>query len=293
MSNGWADDFITFLVIPTGATTGARITINVDQNGAILVYDENGVLIGAWSGSAGTDPSTHTAYPAGFSVFNDIAGQSAGSVQILSNSVNNSPVIELVGKPGVSLNPAAIFVDYHATGPNAPFELLGITGPAAPAGEDADSSYVYMELVSGGTDADGAAGALGFGNSLGIQNVLVWTLYGVNIIGQFPGGGYEGRVVMTDQVVVKDTSPSGILHFGQASVTVSGSSGQATWAHGAAFTPASASITPQAGFWQYSINAPFGTDGFTDTDGQIIVRDQSGTLVPNGGGVDFSYIVWQ
>jgi hypothetical protein len=292
MSNGWSNDFITFLVIPTGATTGARITINVDQDGAILVYDENGVLIGSWSGSAGTDPSTHTAYPAGFSVFNDIAGQSAGSVQILSNSINNSPVIELVGKPGVSVNPGAIFVDYHGTGAGAPFELLGISGPAAPAGEDANSSYVYMELVSGGTTADGATGALGFGNSSGIQNVLVWTLYGVNIIGQFPGGGYEGRVVMTDQVVVKGTSPSGILHFGQASVTV-GALGEATWAHGAGFTPASASITPLAGFWQYSINAPFGTDGFNATDGQLIVRDQSGNLVPNANGVDFSYIVWQ
>jgi len=37
--------FITFLIIPTGATTGQRITINVGNDGAIKVYNSSGALV--------------------------------------------------------------------------------------------------------------------------------------------------------------------------------------------------------------------------------------------------------
>lgn len=43
---GWSNDqFIGELTIPTGATTGARITINHDNDGAIKVYDASNVLV--------------------------------------------------------------------------------------------------------------------------------------------------------------------------------------------------------------------------------------------------------
>lgn len=43
---GWTNDqFIGELTIPEGATTGARITINKDGDGAIKVYDAAGVLV--------------------------------------------------------------------------------------------------------------------------------------------------------------------------------------------------------------------------------------------------------
>jgi hypothetical protein len=43
---GWSNDqFTGELVIPTGATTGARITINLNQDGAIKVYDASNVLV--------------------------------------------------------------------------------------------------------------------------------------------------------------------------------------------------------------------------------------------------------
>lgn len=50
---GWSNDqFIGELTIPTGATTGARITINKDQDGAIKVYDASNVLVAEISPSA-------------------------------------------------------------------------------------------------------------------------------------------------------------------------------------------------------------------------------------------------
>lgn len=49
----WSNDqFTGELTIPTGATTGARITINHNQDGAIKVYDASNVLIAEISPSA-------------------------------------------------------------------------------------------------------------------------------------------------------------------------------------------------------------------------------------------------
>lgn len=43
---GWSNDqFVGELTIPTGATTGQRITINVGNDGAIKVYDASNVLV--------------------------------------------------------------------------------------------------------------------------------------------------------------------------------------------------------------------------------------------------------
>ena len=45
---GWSNDqFVGELTIPTGATTGARITINHGNDGAIKVYDASNTLIAA------------------------------------------------------------------------------------------------------------------------------------------------------------------------------------------------------------------------------------------------------
>lgn len=45
MPGGWTNDAITSLVIPTGATTGARVEIN-GLTGQILVYDSTNTLVG-------------------------------------------------------------------------------------------------------------------------------------------------------------------------------------------------------------------------------------------------------
>lgn len=67
MGSAWTNDELLFLVIPTGATSGARIAINVDQSGAILVYNAAGQLFESIAAAGGTDPFGNT-YGAGFIV---------------------------------------------------------------------------------------------------------------------------------------------------------------------------------------------------------------------------------
>lgn len=55
MGRAWTNDIQTFLIIPTGATTGARIAINEANSGAILVYNSLGQLFEAIAAMAGTD----------------------------------------------------------------------------------------------------------------------------------------------------------------------------------------------------------------------------------------------
>lgn len=62
----------SFLIIPTGATSGARIEINTNNSGAILVYNANNQLVDSISPSGGFDPAGN-AYPPG------IANMSAGN----------------------------------------------------------------------------------------------------------------------------------------------------------------------------------------------------------------------
>jgi hypothetical protein len=67
VGTAWTNLIQTFLVIPTGATTGARITINVDQDGAILVYNAAGQLFESIAAEAGEDQFGNP-FPAGFTV---------------------------------------------------------------------------------------------------------------------------------------------------------------------------------------------------------------------------------
>lgn len=60
----------TSFTIPTGATSGERITLD-GTRGAVFIYSSAGNLIGSLSGSAGTDPFGN-AYPVGFTEFQDV-----------------------------------------------------------------------------------------------------------------------------------------------------------------------------------------------------------------------------
>jgi hypothetical protein len=61
------------LTIPTGATSGERITINVGNNGAILVYNNAGQLIASIAPALGTAADT-TVYDPGFEAFTRTPG---------------------------------------------------------------------------------------------------------------------------------------------------------------------------------------------------------------------------
>lgn len=60
----------TSFTIPTGATSGERITLD-GTRGAVFVYSNAGNLIGSLSGSAGTD-GFGNAYPVGFTEYADV-----------------------------------------------------------------------------------------------------------------------------------------------------------------------------------------------------------------------------
>lgn len=144
VASGWSNDFITFLVIPTGATTGPRITINVGENGAILVYDNNGELINAIAGEAGTDPASSVSYPAGLSVFNDPPGGSAGFASNTQTS-GNSPLLYFASNNGVSVAPHHFRLAAIDASPTLEFgEIIGPTSTA-----DATNSFVGIVLESG------------------------------------------------------------------------------------------------------------------------------------------------
>lgn len=67
MGTAWTNLIQTFLVIPTGATTGARIAINVDNSGAIVIYNASNQLFESIAAMGGTDPFGNS-YGAGFTV---------------------------------------------------------------------------------------------------------------------------------------------------------------------------------------------------------------------------------
>lgn len=64
MSGSWSNTFQTIIVLPTGATSGARVIID-GTNDRILVYDQNGALVESVAASAGADDAGN-AYVQGF-----------------------------------------------------------------------------------------------------------------------------------------------------------------------------------------------------------------------------------
>lgn len=51
-TNAWSNDAVDTLVIPTGATSGARIVLD-GTTGEILVYNSANALVGTWGGPTG------------------------------------------------------------------------------------------------------------------------------------------------------------------------------------------------------------------------------------------------
>lgn len=246
---GWTNDQTDVLVLPTGATSGARIVINGITD-AILVYDSAGDLVEAISPNGGTDQFGNV-YDAGFWTFNPS--------DKLSMSMDNAGI---------------------------EWFFVGVSDMAGGIGYGTGSdNAALITIISGNfTGQPGPQSAMFWRSDDGIHPAVVLAQQE-----QATGTGIIiGSVVQNDDDNALTSNK--FVHTGIASVTV-GALGTATWAHGASFTPTMGTVSPLTGFWQWSINSPFGVDGFTATDGQLIVRDQSGNLVANGTNVAFSYIV--
>lgn len=129
---GWSNDqFIGELTIPTGATTGARITINHNQDGAIKVYDAANTLIAEISATADVIKAL------------DLGGSYAKLDPSAINSVSFSPAPGLVlSRPTGDVEPASL-TQYDDTFDHGLY--IRSSSPITPSSEGED--YAAISLI--------------------------------------------------------------------------------------------------------------------------------------------------
>lgn len=197
MSNSWTNNGISELTIPTNATTGERITINTGQDGAILIYNTAGQLIGAISPAGGTG-ADGTPYIGGFDSIFPPTGQQA----VLDGSILRfeSPAIPaLVNQPSVFSPPVSTISSLQINSGN-------LTG----------------ENASGLILASGTVGGPKLANIFLEQEEAGGTVIG-------------GTALQNDDNTGNGTAPK-FVHTGLFSITTD-VNGDAVFDHGAAFTP--------------------------------------------------------
>jgi hypothetical protein len=174
----------------------------------------------------------------------------------------------------------------------------------------------YADLVDGGLalsigeayDAFGrgiiVAGTQGAGATL--QSIL--TITGpstgggggeINMYSRSADGTTDPSYIQLQQDVTTGTQITGaalqndnttgpkIMHTGHYTGTVSGATGQVTFAHGAGFTPTFALFTPVGHFSQGNWDSTFGTNGLAATQARLQAYGPTGTFIGNGTAVDF------
>jgi hypothetical protein len=172
----WSNDqFIGELTIPTGATTGARITINKNQDGAIKVYDASNVLVAEISPSADViktlnilsvyaklDPSAPSGIadtPGPGLVLGGMTGDvEPGSLTEWDDTFTRglylrtpSPVADPAALEGVDYAAIRMAGRFHGTDPQ--IQLVAGTDPDAPAGFISLNSIVvdaFSRIISYG-----------------------------------------------------------------------------------------------------------------------------------------------
>lgn len=149
-----------------------------------------------------------------------------------------------------------------------------------------------------------AAGTIGTGTTL--QSIL--TITGpntgggggeINMYSRSADGTTDPSYIQLQQDVITGTQITGaalqndsttgpkIMHAGYYTGTVSGATGQVTFAHGAGFTPTFALFTPVAHFSQGNWDSTFGTNGLAATQARLQAYGPTGTFIGNGAAVDF------
>lgn len=186
-TNAWSNDSISTLVIPTGATTGARVVID-GTTGLISVYNSSNQLVGQWGGNSGC--------------FFEYAGGVGSFVEICGGEIQ--------------------------------FGSTGFTPASNPT------------IIENGITAFGTSVIIDSGNSGGVNSSSNLELFG----GTGPAGaeiratqrGFNGDVVQLDV----SNNAGQLMHAGSYSGTVAGGDGHWIFAHGCAFTPTVAVLTPYA-----------------------------------------------
>ena len=172
MSNGsWSNDAVTELTIPTGATTGERITINAGNDGAILLYNNADNLVASIAPAPGTDSGGNT-YPNGVAV--GVQGQ--GQAILGFNPVSETGFIYFTG-PLTTLSAQALISVFTQGAGTAEQQFVAFSSPIDQANPDA----VYLALYPSSEDGTAlcrmgraykdTAGTFHFWEFLGYQGV--------------------------------------------------------------------------------------------------------------------------
>lgn len=169
-----------------------------------------------------------------------VVGASGGSLTVNPNpGTLRSPVIQFYGGvPGITATPGGINSNVNGTIPNQ-FESLFGTGPIG-AG-DANGSYVFWELNSGGSGTDAAHGELVWLDTNTQAAVAGWDQWGLTLTQPYTGSLASLGATVTGSAIQNDQPPSGgelakFIHAAGYSGN-SNASGEIAFNHGCSFTP--------------------------------------------------------
>jgi hypothetical protein len=179
--------------------TSRRIIIVVGTPfSGLFFYDPApaaGTLVGSWTVQAGSDPYGN-GYPAGITIWdtsgNRIGNWSSGGLQLIN--ANNAAGTIISGNGSANSTPTLIFHSNNAVSGLSAFieaiaqspttEAFVISGPRSTLNNENPQSFVFVQLTSAGTTANGASGNIYWGNTAaGTSAVLTADKTGCNIVG--------------------------------------------------------------------------------------------------------------
>lgn len=170
---GWNNNNTTTIVLPTGATSGARIVLDSTSD-AIFIYDAFNNLVTAIAASAGTDASSGQPYAEGIQV-----GADTGTQIIMSPGSNG-----IVFAPNDSFVSLLTALQSFACGGVTSTEFAQFTGPSVTSSAAQHVSVALASSSPDGTTTPTARGYLMYADAGGTSAVAAfWDGSGVTVTG--------------------------------------------------------------------------------------------------------------
>lgn len=246
MANSWTNNGFRSLTIPTGAGPGTpRITINENGDGAILLYDANGITASISAFDFLPDGNPAQEVFVGITTYNDV------DHNVFNNTIGNENFLgDLTSFP----NASDVNIGYQRNTKSQGYRIDSGT---------ADATHTNASLVVVSETTDGAFPSV-------VQ------------LRQQPAGAGAAATIFGAAVQTDDSTgvrPK-FMHAGGYSGT--GTGGNVTLSHGCPFTPTVGIMTPLLNFTQGNFVQSFGTNGFTSTQMQVTPILPNGTAVANG-----------
>lgn len=139
-----------FLVIPTGAANGQRITINFEQDGEIKVYDANGVLVDT---IGGTDGDINITSPNGTRIDLNPTGPRSGGAEIDLYPDTSGDFVAIEAVSGTLFGPRMLVDTGTITHSGSTYNTFFDIEPSAFSAEALVNGATGGRLVIQGTEA--------------------------------------------------------------------------------------------------------------------------------------------